>query len=77
MANNENDVLEPRKKKRVQTIALLAIIWFVISLPLPWLYATPEEAKPQLFILLQLIGIMSVPFIVLAIVWTIKPELTT
>ncbi len=77
MANNENDVLEPKKKKRVQTIALLAIIWFVISLPLPWLYATPEEAKPQLFILLQLIGIMSIPFVVLAIVWTIKPELTT
>ncbi len=70
-------MLEPRKKKRVQTIALLAIVWFVISLPLPWLYATPEEAKPQLFILLQLIGFMSIPFIVLAIVWTIKPELTT
>jgi hypothetical protein len=44
---------------------------------LPWLYATPEEAKPQLFILLQIIGFMSIPFIVLAIVWTIKPELTT
>lgn len=70
-------MLDPRKKKRVQTIALLAIIWFVISLPLPWLYATPEEAKPQLFTLLQLIGFMSIPFIVLAIVWTIKPELTT
>ena len=70
-------MLEPRRKKRVQTIILLAIIWFVISLPLPWLYATPAEAKPQLFILLQIIGIMSVPFIVLAIVWTIKPELTT
>lgn len=77
MPNNGNDVLEPRKKKRVQTIALLAIIWFVISLPLPWLYATPEEAKPQLFILLQLIGIMTIPFVVLAVVWTIKPELTT
>jgi di/tricarboxylate transporter len=69
--------LEPRKKKRAQTIALLAIVWFVISLPLPWLYATPEEAKPQLFILLQMIGLISIPFVVLAIVWTIKPELTT
>jgi hypothetical protein len=70
-------MLDPRKKKRVQTIALLATVWFVISLPLPWLYATPEEAKPQLFTLLQLIGFMSIPFIVLAVVWTIKPELTT
>ncbi|MGI0004070.1 MAG: hypothetical protein ACREAX_02105 [Candidatus Nitrosotenuis sp.] len=61
----------------MQTIVLLAIVWFVISLPLPWLYATPEEAKPQLFILLELIGLVSIPFIILAVVWTIKPELTT
>ena len=69
--------MESRKKKRVQTIVLLSIIWFVISLPLPWLYTTPEEARPQLFIILQIIGLVSIPFIVLAIVWTIKPELTT
>jgi len=69
--------LESRKKKLVQTIVLLSIIWFVISLPLPWLYATPEEAKTQLFVLLQIIGLISIPFIVLAVVWTIKPELTT
>jgi hypothetical protein len=70
-------MLEPRKKKRVQTLILLAVIWFVVTLPLPWLYATPEEAKPQLFVVLQIIGLISIPFIVLAIVWTIKPELTT
>ncbi|MEO9308685.1 MAG: hypothetical protein ABI337_00120 [Nitrososphaera sp.] len=69
--------MEPRRKKRAQTIALLAIIWFVISLPLPWLWTTPREAMPQLMILLQIIGLISIPFIVLAIVWTIKPELTT
>jgi hypothetical protein len=70
-------MLEPRRKKRVKTIALLATIWFVISLPLPWLWTVPEEAKPQLIVLLQIIGLISIPFIVLAIVWTIKPELTT
>ncbi|MEW6044402.1 MAG: hypothetical protein AB1608_09075 [Thermoproteota archaeon] len=70
-------MLEPRRKKRVQTIALLATIWFVVSLPLPWLWATPDEARPQLIVLLQIIGLISIPFIVLAIVWTIKPELTT
>ncbi|MEM3006706.1 MAG: hypothetical protein QXW37_02345 [Candidatus Nitrosotenuis sp.] len=69
--------MESRRKKRVKTIALLATIWFVISLPLPWLWATPQEAMPQLMILLQIIGLISIPFIVLAIVWTIKPELTT
>jgi hypothetical protein len=52
------------------------MIWFVISLPLPWLYQTPEEARPQMYILLQMIGIISIPFIVLGIAWTIKPELT-
>ncbi len=70
-------MLEPRKKKRVQTIALLAIIWFAVSLPLPWFFAAPDEAKPQVFVLLQIVGIISIPFIMLAIVWTIKPELTT
>jgi heme/copper-type cytochrome/quinol oxidase subunit 4 len=70
-------MLELKKKKRIQMIALLATIWFVISLPLPWLYLTPEEAKPQLFILLQITGIISIPFVVLAVVWTLKPELTT
>lgn len=69
--------MEQKKKKRVQTVILLAMIWFVISLPLPWLYMAPEETKPQLFILLQIIGLISIPFIVLAVVWTIKPELTT
>jgi hypothetical protein len=53
------------------------MIWFVISLPLPWLYKTPEEARPQMYILLQMIGIISIPFIVLGIAWTVKPELTT
>lgn len=70
-------MLESRKKKQFKTIVLLAVIWFVISLPLPWLWATPPEAKPQLMVLLNIIGLVSIPFIVLAIVWTIKPELTT
>jgi hypothetical protein len=69
--------LEPTKKKRVQIIALLAIIWFVITLPLPWLFTTPDVVRPQLLVLLQIIGFISIPFIVLAVVWTIKPELTT
>ena len=69
--------METKRKKRAKTIILLAIIWFVISLPLPWLFTTPDEVRPQTFILLQIIGLISIPFIVLAIVLTIKPELTT
>jgi hypothetical protein len=69
--------MSPQKKRKAKIIILLAMIWFVISLPLPWLYKTPEEARPQMYILLQIIGIISIPFIVLGIAWTIKPELTT
>ena len=70
-------MLDSKKKKRVKTIILLAIIWFAVSLPLPWFFAAPDEAKPQVFALLQIVGIISIPFIMLAVVWTIKPELTT
>ena len=70
-------MLNPQKKRKVKIIILLSMIWFVISLPLPWLYKTPEEARPQMNILLQMIGIISIPFIALGIAWTIKPELTT
>lgn len=70
-------MLESQKKRKVKIIILLAMIWFVISLPLPWLYKTPEEARPQMMILLQMIGIISIPFVALGIAWTVKPELTT
>ena len=69
--------MEEKKKGRVKLIILLSIIWFVVALPLPWLYLTPQEAMPQLIILLKIIGIISIPFIVLGVVWYIKPELTT
>lgn len=69
--------MESQKKRKVKIIVLLAMIWFVISLPLPWLYKTPEEARPQMMILLQMIGIISIPFVALGIAWTVKPELTT
>jgi hypothetical protein len=69
--------LDSKKRTRAKTIILLAVIWFVVSLPLPWFFTAPDEVKPQVFVLLQIVGIISIPFIMLAIVWTIKPELTT
>jgi hypothetical protein len=70
--------MNPRTKKKVEIIALLSIIWFVITLPLPWiLTAPPEAAQTQLIIILEITGMISVPFVILAIVWTLKPELTT
>ena len=69
MANN-------KKKKMRNTIILMAIIWFVVTLPLPWLF-TGDVDQEQIFTILPIIGLISVPFVVLGIAWTLKPELTT
>ena len=65
------------KKKKAKLIILLGIIWIVISLPLPWIVNNPEVSESQFNTILGIIGIMSIPFIVLGVVWTLKPELTT
>ena len=65
------------KKRKVRLIILLASIWFVVSLPLPWLVGNPQVPEEQFFTILGIIGIISIPFVALGIVWTLKPELTT
>ena len=69
--------MESSKKKKVRLIILLASIWFVIMLPLPWLVGNPDVAESSFYTILGIVGIMSIPFVVLGIVWTLKPELTT
>ncbi len=65
------------KKAKLKLIILLASIWFVITLPLPWLVNNPDVSEESLYNLLPIIVIMSIPFVVLGIIWTLKPELTT
>ena len=69
--------MEKLKKKKVKLIILLAIIWIVVTLPLPWIINNPDVEESQFYTILGIIGIISVPFVVLGIVWTLKPELTT
>ena len=57
-------------------IIVMAIIWFVVTLPLPWLI-TGDVGQDQLVIILPIIGLISIPFVALGIAWTLKPELTT
>ena len=64
------------KKKTRNTIILLSLIWFVVTLPLPWLF-TGDIGQDQLFTLLPIIGFISIPFVALGIAWTLKPDLTT
>ena len=57
-------------------IIILASIWFVVTLPLPWMI-TGDVGQNQLGTLLPIIGFISIPYVVLGIAWTLKPELTT
>jgi hypothetical protein len=57
-------------------VIVLSLIWFVITLPLPWM-VTGDIGQDQLFTLLPIIGFISIPFVVLGIAWTLKPDLTT
>jgi MFS-type transporter involved in bile tolerance (Atg22 family) len=71
------ELANKQKKKMRSTIIVLASIWFVVTLPLPWLIYSPEISQDQLFTLLPIIGFISIPFVALGIAWTLKPELTT
>jgi len=54
----------------------MASIWFVVTLPLPWM-VTGDVGQNQLATLLPIIGFISIPFVALGVAWTLKPELTT
>ncbi len=65
------------KKAKAKVIILLGVIWFIITLPLPWLVNNPLVSESQFNTILAIIGVMSIPFIALGVAWTLKPELTT
>ncbi|MEO2220089.1 MAG: hypothetical protein ABGW55_00840 [Nitrosopumilus sp.] len=65
------------KKFRAKLIILLGSIWIVITLPLPWIINNPLVSEAQFNTILGIIGVMSIPFIMLGIAWSLKPELTT
>jgi len=65
------------RKAKAKLLILLGIIWIIITLPLPWIVNNPEVSQSQFNTILGIIGIMSIPFIALGVVWTLKPELTT
>jgi hypothetical protein len=65
------------RKAKAKLIILLGIIWVLVTLPLPWIINNPEVSQSQFNTILGIIGIMSIPFIALGVVWTLKPELTT
>ena len=70
-------MVKNQKKNRRNMIITLSSIWFVVTLPLPWLFTSPDVTQDQLFVILPIIGFISIPFVALGIAWTLKPELTT
>jgi hypothetical protein len=67
--------MNAKKKQKIEIVGLLIGIWFVLSLPLPWLITTPDLAQQQLLVIVQMTGLISIPFVGLAVAWTLKPEL--
>jgi len=65
------------RKAKAKLIILLGSIWFIITLPLPWIINNPLVSETQFNTILAIIGVMSIPFIMLGVAWTLKPELTT
>ena len=65
------------RKEKAKLIILLGGIWVIITLPLPWLVNNPLVSETQFNTILAIVGVMSIPFIVLGVAWTLKPELTT
>ena len=61
----------------MKLLVLLGVIWVVVTLPLPWIVGNPDIPETQMFYILGIVGIITVPFVMLAVVWTLKPELTT
>ena len=65
------------RRSKIKLLVLLGVIWVIITLPLPWIINNPDVSESQFYTILGIIGIMTIPFVVLGIVWTLKPELTT
>ena len=57
---------------------MLSIVWFACALPVPILLTHPDPAHSEQYrTYVEIAAIVSIPFIGMAIAWTVKPELTT
>ena len=70
--------MTPKRKKALKVIIMLGIIWFAAALPVPflWFSPTPQQSQ-QYWTYLEIAAIVSIPFVGMGIVWTLKPEITT
>ena len=70
--------MTPKKKSALKIIIMLSIIWFASALPVPFIWSNPSPQQSQQFqTYLEIAALISIPFIAMGIVWTLKPELAT
>lgn len=70
--------METKRKKNLKIIIMLAVVWFAAALPVPFLWSNPDPAHPEQYrVYLEIAALVSIPFIAMGVVWTIKPELAT
>ena len=70
--------MTPKRKSALKIIIMLSIIWFAAALPVPFIWSNPSPQQSQQFqTYLEIAALISIPFIAMGIVWTLKPELAT
>ncbi len=70
--------MEPKRKRSLKIIILLSIVWFAAALPVPFMgSAGGTQNTEQYKTYMEIAGIVSIPFIAMGVVWTLKPELAT
>ena len=70
--------MDAKKKKSLRIIIILGIVWFAAALPVPFMWTSPgPQHSEQYKTYLEIAAIISIPFIAMGVVWTLKPELAT
>ncbi len=70
--------MTPKRKKALKIIIMLSVIWFAAALPVPFMWASPTpQQSQQYWTYMEIAAIVSIPFIGMGVVWTLKPEITT
>jgi flagellar basal body-associated protein FliL len=70
--------MTPKKKSALKIIIMLSIVWFASALPVPFIWSNPSPQQSEQFkTYLEIAALISIPFIAMAVAWTLKPELAT
>ena len=69
-------LLNPKTRRKIEIISTLGGIWFIVSLPLPWIIGDPNVGTEPLIVVFQMNGYISSPFVGMAVARRLNPELS-